>query len=95
MKLFAGFYSHSDYETLIITTDSKDLRGFEYKKAFSTATINYIGWDDERIDIYRFSSIESFVNAIGLGYHDLFAQEDMPDTPEFGMMLIKNSLQKE
>jgi hypothetical protein len=55
----------------------------DYLKEIPNSPFIFIGWNDEGPNVYSFNNKEEFVNSIGLQYHDLFSQEDLPETSEY------------
>jgi len=71
-----------DNETTIENVKSWDWHS-DYLEEIPSKPIIFIGWNDEGPTVYDFDNKEEFVNGVGLGYHDLFSQGDLPDNAEY------------
>src|ERR1035437_43879 len=79
MKIFAGFPSHGDYKTITITTNPKEVRRFEYKEEVEVSPYLFINWDDEEVEVVPYSSLETLINEISMGFYDFVGSEEIDE----------------
>ena len=79
MKIYAGYPSHSDYETITITTNIKEVKNFSTKESKEASLYSFIYWNDESVDIASYSSLENLINEVSVGYHGFVAAGDIDE----------------
>jgi len=70
MKIYAGFPNHYDYKTIHITTNEKQVKGFEYLEEEEASPYSFIYWNDESVAIRPFDSLEEMINEVCVFFYD-------------------------